>query len=186
MRLSAINTLALTCVLCATAACSQPSGTAAPPGNTAAATPASDTATTTAAIDGKAFCAKLQPAIQPLVRVPLKLYKASDSITEKEMHMGENDFVDCDFRQRQTQVDVSLHDDSDHALFDDPNAKGYAPLAGFADKARSASAMGEHWVDVVRGSIACEARLGLADDGQVVGDWEHVAAGMCVAAFAAR
>jgi hypothetical protein len=184
-----LKVIVVACTMCTTAACSQPaSGPAAASGTDAAAAsaPSTDGARKTAAIDGKTFCPRLQSAIQRLVNVPPTLHEASDSMTDKMMHMGERNFVDCDFRQRQTQVDISLHDDSDHHLFDDPNEKGYAPLSGFGDRARSASAMGEHWVDVVRGSVACEARLGLEDDGQVKGDWKQAAGRMCDAAFAVR
>ncbi|MEO6967340.1 MAG: hypothetical protein ABI132_02635 [Rhodanobacteraceae bacterium] len=183
--------VALAIVLCAAGACSQASTSqAATDGRDAAAasTPPNTTSDTSkSAVNAKTFCAKQQPAVQPLVKVPLVLFKASDSNSEKEMHMGENDFVDCDFRQQNTQINVSLHDDSDHTLFDDSDEKGYAPLAGFGDKARYSvkGAMGMRWVDVVRDSGACEARLTM-DDGQINGDWKQTAGKMCDAAFAAR
>lgn len=137
-------------------------------------------------VNAKAFCAKLQPAVQPLVKAPLSLFKADDSTTD-QMHAGESQYADCDFRQQNTQIDVSLHDDSGHDLFDDPNEKGYAPLSGFGDKARYSvkGAMGMRWVDVVRGSVACEARL-TADGDQINGDWKQAAGKMCDAAFAMR
>lgn len=138
------------------------------------------------AIGAAAFCKRLQPKLQPLVKIPLTLFRADDSTTDP-LHAGEAPYVDCDFRRQGAQVDVSLHDDSGHDLFDDPNKPGYAALPRLGDKARYSvkGAMGMVWVDVVRGSLACEARL-TADAGQINGDWKQAAGRMCEAAFAAR
>jgi hypothetical protein len=132
-----------------------------------------------------AFCGKLQPKIQSLVTPPLALSRADDSGTDS-LQAGDSQYVDCDFRQQSTQVDVSLHDDSDKR-FDDAAEQGYAALAGFGDRARYSvqGAMGMRWVDVVRGSTACEARLTM-EDGKVNGDWRQAAGKMCDAAFASR
>lgn len=141
-----------------------------------------------AAMNGKSYCSKLQPLLQPFVNVKLTLHQADDSTTDS-LQGGDPQYVKCDFQQQNPQVpqvDVSLHDDSDHR-FDDADKKGYAPLAGFGDKARYSvrGAMGMRWVDVVRGSVACEARLTMPDR-QINGDWKEAAGKMCEAAFSAR
>jgi hypothetical protein len=130
------------------------------------------------------FCAKLQASVQPLVTAPLSSFSVDDSTTD-EMHAGERDYVRCIFRQRDSRIDVSLHDDTD-GLFDDSGKKGYAALSGFGDKARYTVGRGEmQWVDVVHGSIACETRFAV-DARLLNGDWKQVAGKMCEAAFAAH
>jgi hypothetical protein len=133
---------------------------------------------------GAAFCAALQPLVQPLVKPALTLFKASDAATD-DLQAGDAAYVECDFRPPSAQVDVSLHDDSDHR-FDDTNAKGYAALSGVAGKARYTVQNGEmRWIDVVRGSIACEARFTMPD-AQINGDWKQAAGRICEAAFSVR
>ena len=133
---------------------------------------------------GAAFCAKLQPLVRPLVKPTLTLFKASDPTTN-ELQAADAAYVECDFRQQDSQIDVSLHDDSDHR-FDDANEKGYAALPGFGDRARYLARISEmRWVDVVRGSVACEARFTM-EDGQINSDWKQAAGKMCEAAFSAR
>jgi hypothetical protein len=148
---------------------------------------ASDPATTIAsdhAAPGQAsaFCAKLQPLVQPFVKPVLTRFRAADGTTD-DLHAGEPHYVDCDFRPAGGQVDVSLHDDSDHR-FDDAAKDGYAALPGFAAPARYTARAGEmRWVDLVRGSIACEARFTM-DDAQINGDWKQAAGKICEAALA--
>ena len=78
----------------------------------------------------------------------LTLFNASDATTN-DLQAGDSAYVECDFRPPSAQIDVSLHDDSDHH-FDDASAKGYAALPGLADKARytTKAAAGMRWVDV--------------------------------------
>jgi len=136
-------------------------------------------------IPAKAFCGKLQPLIQPLVKPALVLSRADDSQTDPD-HAGEAQYVDCDFRQQNTQLDVSLHDDSDR-IFDNPTEQGYAPLPGVGDKARYSvrGAMGMRWVDVVRSTTACEARLTM-EDSQINGDWRQAGGKICETALKLR
>ena len=149
----------------------------------AASTPAPATAKN-APMSAAAFCAKLQPQVQPLVKPALTLFKASDATTN-DLQAGDAAYVECDFRPPSAQIDVSLHDDSDHR-FDDASAKGYAALPGFAGKARYTVQNGEmRWIDVVHGSIACEARLTMPDS-QINGDWKQAAEKICEAAFSVR
>ncbi len=147
---------------------------------------ASDPSATTAsdhqgALSAPAFCAKVQLLVQPFVKPTLTLFRAADSTTD-DLHAGEAHYVDCDFRPAGSQVDVSLHDDADHR-FDDATRDGYAPLPGFGDHARYSTKGGEmRWVNLVRGSIACEARFTM-DDAQINGDWTQAAGKICEAAL---
>jgi hypothetical protein len=135
-------------------------------------------------MSGAAFCAKLQPLVQPLVTPALTLFKASDATTD-DLQAGDAAYVECDFRPPSAQVDVSLHDDSDHR-FDDASEKGYAALPGFGDRARYLARSSEmRWVDVVHGSIACEARFTMPDS-QINGDWKQAAGKACDAALSVR
>jgi hypothetical protein len=139
---------------------------------------------TGATLSGAAFCAKLQPMIQPQVKPALVLFQASDATTDPN-HAGETPYLDCDFRQAGGQIDVGLHDDGD-GRFDNAAQQGYAALPGFGDHARylTQPAAGMRWVDVVRGKVACEARFNIADDA-LSGDWKTVAGQMCETALRA-
>ncbi len=151
--------------------------------STASASPA-PAATPARAPSGATFCGTLQPLVQPLVKPALSLFQASDATTD-DLHRGEPHYVDCDFRFSSGQFDVGLHDDADHQ-FDDATAKGYAPLPGFGDHARYLVKQQEmRWVDVVRGSTACEARFTMADS-QIKGDWKQAAGNACNAALSVR
>jgi hypothetical protein len=119
--------------------------------------------------------------VQPLVTPALTLFKASDATTD-DLQAGDAVYVECDFRPPSAQVDISLHDDSDHR-FDDASEKGYAALPGFGSRARYLARSSEmRWVDVVRGSIACEARFTMPDS-QIHGDWKQAAGRACDAAL---
>ena len=43
------------------------------------------------------------------MKLPLVLSRADDSRSDS-MHAGEMQYVDCDFRQQNAQLDISLHD----------------------------------------------------------------------------
>lgn len=133
----------------------------------------------------KAYCAALQPRVQPFVKPSLALFAANDSSTDS-LHAGERSYVECDFRQQGGQLNVSLHDDDD-GLFDDPAKQGYAALPGFGDTARYSvrGAMGMRWVDVVHRKVACEVRFSL-EDGDLNYDWKSAGGRICEAALAAR
>jgi hypothetical protein len=141
-------------------------------------------ASNAAQMSASAYCAKLQPLVQQLVKPALALFKASDPTTN-DLQAGDAAYIECDFRPPSTQVDISLHDDSDHE-FDDAGKQGYAALAGFGDKARYTVENGEmRWVDVVRRSIACEARFTMKD-AEINRDWKQAAGKICEAALSAR
>jgi hypothetical protein len=143
-------------------------------------------AATPAATRASAFCVKLQPTLQPFLKIPLALFSADDSSTDN-MHAGESQYVHCQFRQTDgSMVDIGLHDDAD-GLFDDASKNGYAALTGYADKGRytTRGAAGQKWIDVVRGKVACEARFALDDNGNPLNrDWKEVGGRICLAAFA--
>ena len=165
-------------------ACSNASTASGTPlaASSASAPPATSAATL--APNGATFCAKLQPLVQPLVTPTLTLFKASDR-TSNDLQPSDASYVECDFRPPSAQIDISLHDDSDHR-FDDANQPGYAPLPGFGDHARYLARQQEmRWVDVVRGSIACEARFTIPDS-QINGDWKQAAGNACNAALSVR
>jgi hypothetical protein len=134
--------------------------------------------------DSSAFCRKLQPLVQAFVKPTIAHFSASDHTTATAQ-ASDPDFLECDFRPPDAQIDVSLHGDADHQ-FDDPNELGHAPLAGFGDKARHSAQIAEmRWVDVVRGSIACEARFTIPDS-QINGDWKQATGKICETAFSVR
>ncbi len=132
-----------------------------------------------------AFCRKLQPALQPYIKVPLLLAMADDS-TNDEMHAGETQYRHCQFRQADgSMVDIGLHDDSDGSV-DNANQQGYEPLTGSADRERYTvrGSAGQKWLDLVRGKTACEARFALDEDGSPLNhDWKEVGAKICAVAF---
>jgi hypothetical protein len=142
-------------------------------------------ATDSMAPKATAFCKKLQPALQPYIKVPLLLAMADDS-TNDEMHVGETQYRHCQFRQADgSMVDIGLHDDSD-GRFDDANRQGYGPLTGSPDRGRYTvrGSAGQKWLDLVRGKTACEARFALDEDGSPLNhDWKEVGAKICAVAF---
>ncbi len=115
-------------------------------------------ATPARAASGAAFCAKVQPKIQPLIKLPLQLFQADDAKTNANQ-TGDSSYVECDFRLGSFRVDVSLEDNSDKR-FDGTGRQGHQELSGIADKDWSVDSGGMRWIDVVRGKLACEARLG--------------------------
>lgn len=140
-------------------------------------------ATPARAANGAAFCANVQPKIQPLIKLPLQLFQADDAKTNADQ-TGDSSYVECDFRPGNFRVNLSLHDNSDKR-FDGTGRQGHDVLTGIADKAWTVDSGGMRWIDVVRGKLACEARLGLPPS-MVQGDWKQVAAKMCEAAFESR
>jgi hypothetical protein len=135
-----------------------------------------------------AFCTKLQPLLQPFVKVTLVLFSADDA-TSDELHAGELQYVHCQFRQADgSMIDIGLHDDSD-GRFDNAAQNGYAVLTGYSDKGRYLvrRSAGQIWLDLVRGKTACEARFGLDDDGSPLNrDWKDVGGKVCSAAFSLK
>ena len=152
--------------------------------SSASASPATPAATPARALNGAEFCGTLQPLVQPLVTPTLALFKASDR-TSNDLQSSDASYVECDFRSPNAQVDISLHDDSDQS-FDDANQPGYAPLPGFGGRARYLARQQEmRWVDVARGSTACEARFTMKD-ADIKGDWKQIGGKACDAALSVR
>jgi hypothetical protein len=135
-----------------------------------------------------AFCMKLQPLLQPFVKIALVLFSADDA-TSDELHAGEPQYLHCQFREADgSMIDIGLHDDSD-GRFDDAAQNGYAVLTGYSDKGRYTlrGSAGQKWLDLVRGKTACEARFALDEDGSPLNlDWKNVGGKVCTAAFALR
>jgi hypothetical protein len=135
-----------------------------------------------------AFCAKIQPLLQPFVKITLVLFSADDQ-TSDELHAGESQYKHCQFRQADgSMIDIGLHDDSD-GRFDDAAKNGYAILTGSADKGRYTvrGSAGQKWLDLVRGKTACEARFALDNDGSPLNqDWKEVGTKICSATFTLR
>jgi len=131
------------------------------------------------------WCTRLLTALAGSVKTPLMLTAISDASTDS-LHTGERHYIDCDFRSQGGQLDLSLHDDEDGA-FDDTAAQGYAPLAGYGERARYSvtGAMGMRWVDVVRGKVACEVRTTFGDE-RFIGDWKAAAGRICESALVLR
>ncbi|HEX7694902.1 MAG TPA: hypothetical protein VF409_10455 [Sphingomonas sp.] len=136
-------------------------------------------------IKASTYCARIAPQLQKLVVPEIELFSGSDSTDP--LHQGEKPYVECDFRQNDTQLVVGLHDATSGTFNFDPQDSNYAPLAGFGDRARytTRGAMGMRWVDVIKGNAACEVRLTLTDD-QIRGDWKQTAGAMCNLAFASQ
>jgi hypothetical protein len=132
-----------------------------------------------------AFCMKIQPLLQPYVKIALVLFSADDA-TSDELHAGESQYRHCQFRQADgSMIDIGLHDDSD-GRFDDAAKNGYAVLPGYGDKGRYTvhGSAGQKWLDLVRGQMACEARFALDEDGSPLNhDWKEVGGKICSAAF---
>jgi|SRR5579862_7186235 len=127
-------------------------------------------------------CASLQPSVQAVVKIPLKVKSADDATTD-DLHRGEAGYYSCTFAATSGyQVTVIL---SDEKSFTDAKEKGYQPLSGFGDRARSSHGT-IHFVDVMKGKTFCEVLVGMPDDQFTEADWTHAAGTICVGAFGAR
>ena len=126
-------------------------------------------------------CASLQPSVQAVVKVPLKVKSAEDGTTD-DLHKGEAGYYACIFSVGSSyQLTVIL---SDEKSFKD-GEKGYQPLAGFGDRARF-SPGSLPFVDVMKGKTFCEVLVTMPPDQFTGQDWMHAAGKICVGAFAAR
>lgn len=126
-------------------------------------------------------CASLQPSVQALVKVPIKIKSAEDGTTD-DLHKDEAGYYSCTFAVGSSyQLTVIL---SDEKSFTDAKEKGYQPLAGFGDRARFANGS-IHFVDVMKGKTFCEVLVSMPDD-QYVEEWTHASGKICTAAFTVR
>ncbi|HZS60526.1 MAG TPA: hypothetical protein VFA43_14730 [Gemmatimonadaceae bacterium] len=125
-------------------------------------------------------CASLQPSVQALVKIPLKIKSAEDATTD-DLHQGEAGYYSCTFAAASGyQVTVIL---SDEKSFKDGEQR-YHPLPGFGDRGRFTDGS-IHFVDVMKGKTFCEVLVGMPDD-QFTEEWTHASGKICVAAFGVR
>ncbi len=136
-----------------------------------------------AARDPKAFCAALLPAVQALVKPQLTIFSAEDA-TADAMHSGEQGYVSCVFANGANRVSVTMSDSPDKRFTAEPK-KGYEPLSGFGDLARSAHSSFD-WVDVMKGVTFCEAIVAMKPAQLNPPDWKQVGGKACLAAYATR
>jgi hypothetical protein len=145
------------------------------------ASPASTATTSTSSVDPKKFCATLLPQIQTLIKIPLTVVSADDSHSDN-MHMGEQGYLSCVNGSGDYRATIIMSGDPGKKFTSEPK-KGYDPLTGFGDIARS-SHSGYQWVDVMKGDTFCEAIVTIADKDLASGDWKQTGGKMCMAAFA--
>ena len=175
--------IALTSLLFALAACSNVSGTPAAAADAPGAPGKANDPTRS--VDAKTWCAKLQPAVQSKVKIPLSLFKADDSRTE-DAYADDPTYVSCIFDSNGKRVTVIARAAGDMMERDKRN--GLEPISGYGDQAFYSGEKGGqlHWVDVVRGSDSCEALLGLEAGDLASGNFSKGGGEICVAALAAR
>jgi hypothetical protein len=143
--------------------------------------PASSTASKPRVSAAK-FCPALMPKVQSLVKVSLTIIQANDE-TNDDLHTGEDGYVSCTYGQPDQgyRITTGMHA-GDVSHYEGTTEKGFTALPGFGDKARAYEAS-LRWVDVVKGSTACETILTVADESLTEADWKQVAGKMCNAAF---
>lgn len=163
----------LSAILVVLAACSNAASTAAP------------TAPAKASVDAKAYCAKLQPAVQSSMKIPLSLFKADDSHSD-DMNAGDPTYMSCIFDSSGKRITVITRAKDDEMERDQRN--GLTPVSGYGDQAFYSGAKGGQlrWVDVVRGGDFCEALLGVEPSDLGNGDYVKTGGQICVAALGAR
>ncbi|MGH7648452.1 MAG: hypothetical protein ACREND_10070, partial [Gemmatimonadaceae bacterium] len=124
------------------------------------------------------FCPALMPKVQSLVKVSLSIIQANDE-TNDELHTGDAGYVSCTYgRQDQGyRITTGMHA-GDVSHYEGTTEKGFTALPGFGDNARAYDAS-IRWVDVVKGSTACETILTVADESLTEPDWKQVAGKMC-------
>lgn len=128
------------------------------------------------------FCPALLAPVKTYVKVPLGIVMANDE-TNDDLHAGEDDYVSCTYGHDPDgyRLTISMHA-GDVSKFEGTTEKGFVPVAGFGDKARAYEAS-IRWVDVVKGSTACEAIVTIANEDLTLPDWKQAAGKMCNAAF---
>ncbi|HJU08626.1 MAG TPA: hypothetical protein VJ727_09120 [Rhodanobacteraceae bacterium] len=175
--------IALTSLLFALAACSNVSGTLAAAADAPGAPAKANDPPRS--VDAKAWCAKLQPAVQSKVKIPLSLFKADDSRTD-DAYADDPTYVSCIFDSNGKRVTVILRAGNESMERDRSN--GLTPVAGYGDQAFYSGEKGGQlrWVDVVRGKDSCEALLGLEASDLASGDFSKAGGEICIAALAAR
>jgi hypothetical protein len=181
------NVFLLPAILLVLSACSNTAGTPA-----VAAAPGADAPGRSAKagdppspVDAKVYCVKLQPAVQPLVKIPLSLFKAEDSGTDA-MNADDPTYLSCIFDSNGKRVTVILRAAGDLIEHDERN--GLTPLSGYGGPAFYSGEKGGglHWVDVVHGGDSCEALLGVEAGDLAGGDFSKTGGEICKAALAAQ
>lgn len=147
----------------------------------AAAAPSGSAAAGGPTISAAKFCPALLPKVQSFVKVSLSILQANDE-TNDDLHTGDHGYVSCTYGHDAYRVTTSMHA-GDVSRYEGTAEKGFVPLPGFGDQARAYDAT-LRWVDVVKGSTACETILTVADEDLTGHDWKQVAGQMCNAAFA--
>lgn len=129
------------------------------------------------------FCPALLPKIKGYVKAPLDSIAQSNDAFNDDVHRGDEGYVSCTYGHagQGYVVTVGMHA-GDISRFEGITDKGYSPLQGFGDQARAYDGS-LHWVDVVKGSTACEAILTIADADLAEKDWTQVAGKVCNASF---
>lgn len=129
------------------------------------------------------FCPALFPKIKAYVKAPLDSIMQSGDAFNDDMHLGDVGYVSCTFGHagQGYVVTVSMHA-GDVSKYTGITDKGYSALPGFGDQARAYDGS-LRWVDVVKGSTACEAILTIADADLAERDWKQAAGKVCNAAF---
>lgn len=129
------------------------------------------------------FCPALLANVKPYVKVPLGIVQANDE-TNDDLHTGEDGYVSCTYGHDPDgyRLTIGMHA-GDVSKYEGTTEKGFVPLPGFGDKARAYEAS-IRWVDVVKGSAACEAIVTISNEDLTESDWKQAGGKMCNAAFA--
>ncbi len=146
---------------------------------------ATKTGGASAHVDAGTWCAKLRPAVQSKMKIPLGLFKADDSKTD-DANADDPTYVSCIFDSNGKRVTVILRAADDEMERD--QRYGLMPVSGYGDQAFFSGEKGGQllWVDVERGSDFCEALLGVEQADLANGDFSKTGGEICVAALVAR
>jgi hypothetical protein len=129
------------------------------------------------------FCPALLPKVKAFVKVPLDSIKLAQDETNDDLHAGDDGYVSCTFSHAQEGyvITTGMHA-GDVSRFVGTTEQGFTNLPGFGDHARAYDAS-LRWVDVVKGSVACETIVTMADGSLTESDWKQAGGKICNAAF---
>ena len=144
--------------------------------------PSADASASGPKVSAARFCPALLAKIQAYVKVPWGIVQANDE-TNDELHTADDGYVSCTYGHEGEgyRITTGMHA-GDVGAYEGTSQKGFSSLAGFGDQARAYEAS-LRWIDVVKGSTACETILDVPNESLTESDWKQVAGKMCNAAF---
>lgn len=133
-------------------------------------------------ISAAKFCPALMPKVKAFVKVALDSIVMANDETNDDLHRGEDGYLSCTYGHATEGYVITVGMNSgDVSRYKGLTEKGFVALPGFGDQARAYESS-LRWVDVVKGSSACETIVTMANE-NLTEEWKQVGGKICNAAF---